>query len=439
MQTASPWPNRRPLVAALCGATFLLVVGCVARDGAPKPSPEPTVDPNSPLLLWHTFQPGPAQTLHRIVDGWRAQNPTVRIEISAKPFDQALEAFRQAAAAGRAPDLFLAEISWTTALAADHLLAELDEFFDDDALSGILPQALTHAHWRGKLVGIPQQVDCLALLYNRRLLREAKVDVPDTMHDFAAAASNLSDPGTRRYGFYLPADGYWVQPFIWSFGGELLDPITGDPAIRSAMAVLGLQFVLDLRDKHGGFPEQQDFAHDYEAMMRGFGNETIAMIWNGPWAVPEILSATAFARPENLGIAALPRGPNGYGSPIGGHNWVVWRRSPHRARAAELIRLLTSPESQEQFAVEHGFLPTTTAACERPQVKSNRVVQEFLALLPKARSRPVSPIAARLYPQFSAACQDLFLHRETPESCAERIDRAWRNLMVQNSAAHAIP
>lgn len=408
-----------------------LAWGC-ERSSVPPPQPpdgEPAAEAAAPILLWHTFDDASIPALLARVEAFRHAHPDIEVQLQSLAFNAAREAFLNAAEQGNPPDLFRAEVSWTHEFAARDLLADLDAWLTQADLDDYMPAALAQASWQGRQVGLPQEADCLALFYNKRLLAQAQLDPPESMHDFAAAAPMLHDPVRGHFAFYLRADGYWMQPFLYSFGAELVDPLTDKPGIhRRDRAEQAMAFILELRDTHHAFPVVTDFDGDYERMMAGFVEGRYAMILNGPWALEQTLKGVQFVDPDNLGIAPIPRGPGGSISSLGGHNWVIAKQSRQPRRAMLLAAFLNSAESQEQFALARQGLPTRRSAYERPALKNDPLVQAFRAVLDTARPRPASPHGAKLYAEMTAACQALLLGKESPRSCVERIDRAWKTI-----------
>ena len=180
----------------------------------------------------------------------------------------------------------------------------------------------------GETYAVPQVTDALALLYNKRMLEEAGVEAPATMDDFVAAGETLQTELGLENAFYMRGDAYFLQPFLWAFGGGLLEVndegLVTDILVNNEGSVAGLEFLLD-----GVLgvtaPQDVDFPNDYGNAMTAFKEGEVAMIFNGPWSTADVLSGTEFADPENLGIAVIPAGPDGaLGSPIGGHSYVLY-------------------------------------------------------------------------------------------------------------------
>ena len=97
----------------------------------------------------------------------------------------------RALVAGAPPDLFtLKDPSALGALAANKALRPLDDLF---AVAGLkdadfTPGALSQCRFRGKLYAIPYLLDCMVLLYNKKLVKEP----PRTLEELEELCKRLT-------------------------------------------------------------------------------------------------------------------------------------------------------------------------------------------------------------------------------------------------------
>ena len=97
-----------------------------------------------------------------------------------------------------------------------------------------------------------------------------------------------------------------------------------------------------LFDSKCAFPDK-DFANDYSNVQTAFKNgagrddrERPVVDGRRP------LRARRSRSTSNLGVAPLPKGPGGQGSPVGGHSFVIAKKSKNVAAAYKFIQWLTS-------------------------------------------------------------------------------------------------
>lgn len=374
--------------------------------------------------FWHTFNDEESETLKEALAGFQKEYPYITVKLQQVPFSDALNKYKTVAQAGNAPDIFRAEIAWTTELASMGYLMSLDAFINEEAQKDFIPQSLAYSRYRNHIWGLPQVTDCLALFYNKRLTPTP----PETLEELVSLGKKLTKP-PAQYAFFYRGDPYWFTPFIWAFGGDLIDSQSLEVKIAEEPAVKALNFLIDLRKKEKIVPESVDFANDYENMQIGFKNGQYAMIINGPWSTADLLAGPEFKNPANLGIARIPKGPGGWGSPVGGHNYVIAANTKKLWASWEVIHYLSRPQIQARFALKNNLLPTRKSTYELPEVKSNRIIQDFKHVLDTASIRPVIPQSGAIFIDLKPAYQAALLGEKSPETALKEVEKAWKALL----------
>ena len=144
--------------------------------------------------------------------------------------------------------------------------------------------------------------DTLGLLYNKKLLSEAGHDAPPaTFADLKRFALDVKSK-TDQEGLALNVDAYFLLPFIYGEGGDLLDVTSKKITVSSAPSTAGVKIVEDLiKSGAAAKPAIQD---SYTNAETAFKEGKVAMIFNGPWANTDNLSGKVFEDdPDNFGIA----------------------------------------------------------------------------------------------------------------------------------------
>ncbi|MGC8741312.1 MAG: extracellular solute-binding protein [Candidatus Sumerlaeaceae bacterium] len=384
------------------------------------------------LTFWQTHNAEETATLKDIVADFEKAHPKVKIKMDTVAFAEAQTKFKTASKAGQAPDCFRCEVAWTAEMAELGYLTPLDDYLRPEDKAAYLEMPMRVAQYKEETWGLPQVTDCLALLYNKRILKQAGVEPPRTMDELVEVGKKITKPEKKLYSFAYPAnDSYFMLPFIWAFGGGLIDEKTNEILIANEGAVKGLQFMLDLRAKHNIVPPTFDIANDYNNQLEDFKGGRIAMLFMGPWATANILTGSEFKdNPTNLGVAMLPSGPAGSGSPIGGHCYVVSASSKNPEIAFYFLDWINSAKNQVRFTVRNNLLPTHKAAYDMPEVKNNELVQAFRKQLDVARARPLIPAGAGLFPPLTQAYQDALRGAKSPKEALEFAAKEWRKLLA---------
>ena len=401
---------------------FAVIAGLFAGCGS-------STQKSDTLTIWQTMDPHEVKVFNTIVAEFQKKYPKIRIKVQQVPFNDAREKFSRAAQGGNAPDILRCEIAWTPMFADRGFLKAIERYIPRKEIKDYLDAPLNYNKYAGHLWGIPQVTDCLALMYNKKILKAAGVAVPKTMDELMAAVKKLTNPAKNRYGIFIPADSYFIQPFIWAFGGGLISNdkkilITKDGSVK------GFEFFLKL--KKAGMPATINIATQNKERDEGFKSGKYAMVFQGPWATGEMLKGKEFkSNPDNLGIAIIPKGPAGFGSPVGGHNYVISKSCKRVKDAVTFIRFINSTKSQIMLAKKLNILPTRHSAYKDADLQKNSIFQGFKKQLDRATNRPVIPEGGQIYPDFTRNVQNAFEGKISARKALQLTEQDWSKLLIK--------
>jgi arabinogalactan oligomer/maltooligosaccharide transport system substrate-binding protein len=427
------------LLLAACGGTGATAEESAAAESeaaesqaAASADPAAACEGVDSLTFTHTMNDEESPVIAEIAEAFEGTT----VEVTQIPFDGAQQAYDQQAAGGEAPDVFRAEIAWIADYANKGYLVDLTSLISESEWGDFLPGPLAYGQWQGATFAVPQVTDALALLYNKAQFEEAGVEAPETMDDFTTVGQTLQDELGLENAFYMRGDAYWLQPFLWAFGGGLFDVdeegnVT-EILVNNEGSVAGLEFLLN--DVLGTIaPAEVDFANDYGNAMTAFKEGEVAMIFNGPWSTADVLSGAEFSDAENLGIAVIPAGPDGdKGSPIGGHSYVLYAGmdAAKQGCAAAFVTYLSSADNQATLASELNLLPTRTSAYELDEVADNRIIADFGTVIENATARPVVPEGGQIYTDFGPNFQAAWTGDKDPQQALDDVAAAWETLLA---------
>jgi arabinogalactan oligomer/maltooligosaccharide transport system substrate-binding protein len=411
--------HRHGLRASLLvlGAAAAIAVAVLAATASAKANA-------TTVTFWQTMNDQETATLKGLVNQFETSHPDIKIDMVTVPFSQHDQKFVTAAQAGQAPDVMRADTApdvqgW----AAQGLLTDLTPLVSAKDKADYVQAAFKGAQYQGKAYAVPQTVDALALFYNLSMFRKAGLKTPPTT--LAQLVTYCQKFGAGK-GIALRGDSYWIQPWIWGYGGGLVNMAKKQILIASKKSIAGWSAYNALFHNKCAFPDK-DFANDYGNVMTAFKNGQVAMIVNGPWSTADVLSGPSFKSTRNLQVAVLPPGPGGQGSPIGGASFVISRNSKHAKEAYTFISWLTAPAQQAVFAAKNNLLPSHVSAYKLPSVKKNRIIVQFLAQMQKATDRTAGTQGAQLYTDFTPAMQSMLSGKSTPAKAAAALAAAWKS------------
>ena len=354
---------------------------------------------------------------------------------------QAETEFEGAGEEGRAPDVFRSDVGWVAQFASQNYLLKIDPYASQSYLSGYLPTPLSYDYYERHLYGLPQVTDFLALLYNKAELYKAvgTTSPPVTMDNFETDAIRVVRSRAAIYGFETEGTAYDALPFLYAFGGGMLDK-DNKILVTDAGSVAGLNFLLKLQNQDKVMPAKVKFSGGpIGSAVTDFMKRKAAMIFGGPYNVSEILSSGYFkSHPDDLGVALIPTCPPGTptcragqtGSPSGGQSYVISAGTKHPIEAYKFISFMSSKPSQIAIAEANQTLPTRISAY--PAVSGKQFISKFAPLTKWVVNQPAIPQAGHLFDAFDPNIVAALDGVKTPIAALDAVADAWKQLLASS-------
>ncbi len=390
------------------------------------------------LTYWYTESPAEAPVIRKLINQFEQQNPGIRVNAVKTYYYATQAAFENAAEEGEAPDILRSDIGWVAQFAAQGYLLNIDPYIDQGDLSDYLSTPLAYDHYNGHFYGLPQVTDFLALLYNKAELEKAGVSSPPaTMADFERDAEKVVQSKAARYGFETDGTAYNALPFLYAFGGGMLDR-NNKILVNSNGSVNGLNFLLKLQSIDRVMPQNVDYSTgSASSPVTDFITGKTAMIFGGPYDVPGILAGSRFkSDPGNLGIAGIPTCPAGIptchagqtGSPNGGQSYVISADTKHPLEAYKFISFMSSKVGQLAIAEANHTLPTRKSA--QNAISAEGFISEFLNLASTAIAQPAIPQVGHLFDSFDPNIAAALDGSESSVAALNSVADAWKQLLT---------
>jgi multiple sugar transport system substrate-binding protein len=316
--------------------------------------------------------PERTEVLKGMVDGYKAANPGVDVEIVSVPWGQAFETVATMIAGGDIPDVIEMPDTWQ-ALYADQLMPLDDRIAGWENGSTLTQKTLDMGKLaNGKMTMIPYGFYLRAMFYNKKLLAEAGVaEPPKTMDEFMAASEAVSKLD-GKYGYCLRGGpggtNGWIMMAAVMNGTNEFFTADGQSRINEPGSVAGLQFLMDMYQK--GYAPKDSVNWGFNEIVAGFYSGTCAFLDQDP----DALIAIAERMPaEDFAVIPMPVGPSGKAFPtIGFAGWSVFNSTEHADDAWNLVAYLSSPESNSSWAKRVGVIPIHQGADQDPFFKTEQ-------------------------------------------------------------------
>lgn len=297
-------------------------------------------------------------------------------------------------------DVYRTDVIWAPQLAAN--LVDLTNAMKD-VVAQHLPAVIQSQTVDGKLVAMPLFADAPALYYRKDLLEKHGREVPKTWAELTETAKVVQDAerqggNAQMNGFVFQGAAYegltcdaleWVAS---GGGGQIVSP-EGEITINNPEAAAAL----DLARGWIGTIAPQGVLGYMEEESRGVwqtGNAVFMRNW--PYAYP-LSAADDSPVKGKFDAVPLPAGAGGQSAAcLGGWNLAVSQYSEHQDVAIELVKFLTSAESQKSRALGTARLPTIPSLYEDPEIAEKQpLVAKWKTVFENATPRPSAPTKAK--------------------------------------------
>jgi trehalose/maltose transport system substrate-binding protein len=293
-------------------------------------------------------------------------------------------------------DVYRTDVIWAPQLATNFM--DLTEAMKD-VVGQHNPSVVASQTVDGKLVAMPLYADAPALYYRKDLLEKYGKPVPQTWAELTETAKAVQD-GERQAGnaqmngFVFQGAAYegltcdaleWVAS---NGGGQIVDA-DGNITINNPKAAEAL----DMAKGWVGTIAPPGVLGYMEEESRGVwqtGNAVFMRNW--PYAYP-LANGDDSPIKGKFDAAPLPAGAGGNSAAcLGGWNLAVSNFSEHKEAAVELVRFLSSAESQKARALGTARLPTIVSLYEDPEiVEKQPLVAKWKTVFENATARPSAP------------------------------------------------
>lgn len=419
---------RRGITATALVAALALAATACGSDDKSDGSSKSSGELSGTVTWWDTSTAGSEdKVFKKIAEGFEKEHPKVDVKYVNVPFGEAQNKFKNAAQSGSgAPDVIRSEVAWTPEFADLGYLAPLDGTPALQKADDFLKQAAASTKYNGKTYAVPQVIDSMGIFYNKKIFKEAGVEVPTTVAELKTVSKKIKDK-TGKTGLYLRGDdAYWFLSFLYGEGGDLVDASTKSVTVDSPEGVKAMKVVKDLVDSGAA---KTDATDGWENMQSSFKDGKVAMMINGPWAVADTYAGKEFQDKANLGVAPVPAGSTAQGAPQGGHNLAVYAGSKNLEASYAFVDYMTSTKTQAQVTKELNLLPTRTSAYSEEAVVDNEIVSFFQPVVETAVERPWIPETGSLFAPLVTEYTKVLTGQTTPEKAAKATGDSYRKLL----------
>jgi raffinose/stachyose/melibiose transport system substrate-binding protein len=403
------------------------------------PSPAAAQD-TIEIRVWDQFtSPEESDTADAIYASFTEQNPNIEIVREVFQTDQMRQTVNTAISSGSGPDIIFydAGAGYAGVLAEAGLLLPLDDYAAQYGWKErFTPSSVEATTINGQWMGLPLQSDLIGMFYNKTLIDQEGLTVPQTTAELITFCQQASEkgyiplaftnnPGWQGYHQFSMVANNMIGPAAMQ---QLLFQNQGrwdSPEIVQAIKT----YFVDLRDAGCFSPDVNALTNDDGAAI--FQSGQALMYPTGSWMVGDF---TAETMPDMdvqmMPFPALEGGDGSHWVSGVGSAYYISSTSQHPDEAAQFLDFLISPDNTRIWSAEAGFfLPMSV------DITGLEVSPLFASILEQLNAAATGGtqygynIDVIAPPQFNDAMlngfQAILAGDKTPEEQAADLQAAW--------------
>lgn len=312
------------------------------------------------ISVWHYFE-HEATALEKLAEAYNEAHDDVHITCTFVSREELMNQYTIGAVSGELPDIGMVDspdmASYISLGVFEDIDDELQEWgqldsFYDGPLSSCRDS-------EGRLHGLPNNSNCLALLCNMDILNAAGFDAPPTTWDeFYEVCKATTNPDDSVYGFAMCAIGneegtFQFIPWLYTTGASV-------SSLSSPEAARSLDFLGQLASE--GLMSKECVNWGQGDALNAFAAGKAAMLESGTWQIGQF-DMEDVVLDFNYQYGLLPKDAE-YASVIGGENFGVCTGTEYKDTCIDFLEFMMTAENNADWCEIAGKLPIRSDATE---------------------------------------------------------------------------
>ena len=387
-----------------------------------------------PIVVKTLIRADEAQQLQPLVSKFNQQNSDIKFQIVEAPSDsnQVEDLYTSSFLLGNSPyDLVYMDIVWTPKFAAAGWLRDLSDRLSPEEAQKYLEGDIAGGMYENKLYRIPFRSDAGMLYYRQDLLEQAGYAPPETFKELLEISQDLQQQGLIEWGYVWQGKQYeglaaMFVEILQGSGAFWVDPKTLEVGLDRPEAIQAVEFLREAIATNVSPPGVTTYAEEETRLL--FQNGKAAFLRNWPYVYSAALDSPIAGK---YSIKPMVHGVGfDSGATLGGWGLGISTSTNHPDAAWKVIEFLSSEESQREFILATGFVPSRTALFnDKAIVAKYDYYPKLLDVVQSSALRP--PISQ--YAQASDILQRYLsaaiTGKMTPEQAMQAAAKETRNLL----------
>ncbi len=387
-----------------------------------------------PITITTLIRADEAQQLQPLVTKFNQQHDDIKFQIIEAPSDsnQVEDLYTSSFLLGNSPyDLVYMDIVWTPKFAAAGWLENLSDRLTATEAQQYLEGDIAGGMYENKLYRIPFRSDAGMLYYRQDLLEKAGYAPPETFKELLEISQDLQQQGLTEWGYVWQGKQYeglaaMFVEILQGSGAFWVNPDTLEVGLDRPEALEAVEFLRKAIATEVSPPGVTTYAEEETRLL--FQNGKAAFLRNWPYVYSAALDSPIAGK---YSIKPMVHGEGkDSGACLGGWGIGIAKTTKHSDAAWEVISFLSSEESQREFVLETGFVPSRTSLFNDQAIVSK--YNYYPKLLDVVQSSALRPPISQ-YAQASDILQRYLsaaiTGKMTPEKAMQAAANETRNLL----------
>ena len=350
--------TRKQLALVLTGA---MAMSMMAGFGAyAEESSSDIGEPNggAEVTLWHYFE-HEADALNKMVKQYNESQSDIYIVPTFVSREELMKQYTIGAVSGELPDIGMVDSPDMASYISLGVFEDITDYLSDwPDLEQFYPGAKDAD---GRIYGLPNNSNCLALLCNMDILKAAGVEnPPTTWEELREVCEKTTNPDDGVYGLAMCAisneEGtFQYIPWMYGAGSSVAD-------VDDKAGVEALTFLSDLVKDGLMSKEVVNWGQGdaYNAFLAG----KAAILESGTWQISTLDGQDKDKVTFEYQYVPMPKHGDNQATVIGGENFGVCAGSEHVAECTDFLKSMMSAENNADWCEIAGKLPVRGDAVE---------------------------------------------------------------------------
>ena len=388
-----------------------------------------------PIVIKTLVRADEAQQLQPLAEKFNQQHQDIRFQVVEAPSDsnQVEDLYTSSFLLGNSPyDVVYMDIVWTPKFAAAGWLRDISDRLVPEEAEQYLEGDIAGGMYQNKLYRLPFRSDAGMLYYRQDLLEQGGYDrPPETFEELLTISQDLQQQGLTDWGYVWQGKQYeglaaMFVEILQGNGAYWVNPETSEVGLDRPEAIASVEFLREAIALKVSPPGVTTYAEEETRLL--FQNGKTAFLRNWPYVYSLAIDSDIAGK---YSIKPMVHAPGkSSGATLGGWGLGISTTTKNPDAAWEVLEFLSSEESQREFILETGFVPSRVALFNDSQIVAKyNYYPQLLDVVQSSALRP--PISQ--YAQASDILQrylsSAITGKMTPKVAMEKAAAETRNLL----------